>query len=57
MKYTLTFESGLSAPLDDVAYCHLLRQAVRRGYERTRVRGGWVVTDAEGRMAALLKLR
>lgn len=55
MRYRVTFESGSSAVVDDVAQRHFLRQAVRRGYGRTRVRGGWVVTLPGGSLVALLR--
>jgi hypothetical protein len=42
--YRLTFEGGSTYLVDDVAQRHFLRQAVRRGDELTRVRGGYVVT-------------
>ncbi|MDX3028415.1 hypothetical protein [Streptomyces scabiei] len=54
MRYRVTFECGLSALVDDVAHRHLLRQAVRRGDEATRVRGGYVVTLPGGRLVALI---
>lgn len=55
MRYRVTLESGPSALVDDVAQRHLLRQAVRRGHGRTRVRGGWVVTLPGGALVALLR--
>ncbi len=55
MRYRVTLESGRSALVDDVAQRHFLRQAVRRGDERTRVRGGWVVTLPGGALVALLR--
>ncbi|MEU1200177.1 hypothetical protein ABZ446_28685 [Streptomyces sp. NPDC005813] len=54
MRYRLTLESGLFCLVDDVAHRHFLRQAVRRGYGTTRVRGGHVVTLPGGRLAALI---
>lgn len=55
MRYRVTLESGPSVVIDDVAQRHFLRQAVRRGDERTRVRGGWVVTLPGGALVALLR--
>ncbi|MFB8071073.1 hypothetical protein [Streptomyces californicus] len=55
MRYRVTLESGRSALIDDVAHRHFLRQAARRGDERTRVRGGWVVTLPGGALVALLR--
>ncbi|MGW6638525.1 hypothetical protein [Streptomyces cyaneofuscatus] len=55
MRYRVTLESGPSMLVDDVAQRHFLRQAVRRGDERTRVRGGWVVTLPGGALVALLR--
>jgi hypothetical protein len=54
--YRLTFDAGPSVLVDDYAARHFLRQAVRRGDETTRVRGGHVVTLAGrgGRMVALI---
>lgn len=54
MRYRVTLESGASVVVDGVAHRHFLRQAVQRGYERTRVRGGFVVTLPGGAMVALL---
>lgn len=56
MRYRLTFEAGPSVLVDDYAARHFLRQAVRRGDERTRVPGGYVITLAgrRGRMVALI---
>lgn len=54
MRYRLTFEGGRSCLVDDVAHRHFLRQAVRRGDETTKVRGGYVVTLPGGRLAALI---
>ncbi|MGI5404189.1 hypothetical protein ACQEVG_33005 [Streptomyces sp. CA-135486] len=54
MRYRLTFESGLSRIVDDVAQRHFLRQAVRSGYGWTKVRGGYVVTLPGGALVALL---
>jgi hypothetical protein len=48
VRYRLTLECGPSALVDDVAARHFLRQAVRRGHETTRVRGGHVVTLPAG---------
>ncbi len=55
MRYRVTLESGPSVLVDDVAQRHLLRQAARRGDERTRVRGGWVVTLPGGALIAVLR--
>lgn len=57
MTYRVTFECGVSGLVDDVAYRHLLRQALRRGHETTRVRGGYVVTLPGGRLVAMLGQR
>ncbi len=56
MRYRLTFEDGPSVLVDDTAHRHFLRQAVRRGEETTRVRGGYVVTLAgrRGRRVVLI---
>jgi hypothetical protein len=43
VTYRLTFEGGPSFLVDDFAQRHFLRQAVKRGDETTRVRGGYVV--------------
>ncbi|CAM5403590.1 hypothetical protein GCM10010298_35390 [Streptomyces microflavus] len=51
----MTLESGPSAIVDDVAQRHFLRQAARRGDERTRVCGGWVVTLPGGALVAVLR--
>lgn len=55
MRYRVTFESGCSAVVDDVAQRHFLRQASRAGYDRTKVRGGWVVTLPGGALVAVLR--
>jgi hypothetical protein len=55
MTYRITLECGLTGLADDVAYRHLLRQAVRAGNPTTRVRGGYVVTLTGGHMVALIK--
>lgn len=55
MRYRVTLESGPSAVIDDVMQRHFLRQSVHRGDERTRVRGGWVVTLPGGALVALLR--
>lgn len=55
MRYRVTFESGCSAVVDDVAQRHFLRQAVGRGYGRTRVRGGWVITLPGETLVAMLR--
>lgn len=55
MRYRITFESGVTGVVGDVAQRHFLRQAVRRRYERTRVRGGWVVTLPSGALVAVLR--
>ncbi|WP_425837474.1 hypothetical protein [Streptomyces fractus] len=57
MTYRITFECGVSALVDDVAQRHLLRQALKRGDETTKVRGGYVVTLPEGKLVALLAER
>lgn len=54
MTYRVTFECGMSSLVDDVAYRHLLRQALRREHETTKVRGGYVVTLPSGRLVAML---
>jgi hypothetical protein len=56
VRYLLTFDAGPSVLVDDVAHRHFLRQAVRRGDEVTRVRGGYVVTlvGRRPRMVALI---
>lgn len=55
MRYRVTFESGPSAVVDDVAQRHFLRQAIRAGHGRTRVRGGWVITLPGDRLVAMLR--
>ncbi|MFD7776609.1 hypothetical protein [Streptomyces sp. NPDC059753] len=54
MRYSVTFEGGATCLVDDVAHRHFLRQALRRGDEVTKVRGGHVVTLPGGRLVALL---
>jgi hypothetical protein len=55
VRYRVTFESGASAVVDDVAQRHFLRQAVKRGHSWTRVRGGHVVTLPGGSLVAVLR--
>ncbi|BDM70551.1 hypothetical protein HEK616_40380 [Streptomyces nigrescens] len=55
MKYRITFESGVTGVVGDFEQRHFLRQAVRRQYERTRVRGGWVVTLPGGSLVAVVR--
>lgn len=54
MRYRVTLECGATGLVDDVAHRHLLRQSVSRGYGRTKVRGGYVVTLPGGALVAML---
>lgn len=54
MTYRITFESGVTGLVDDVAQRQFLRTAVAGGWERTRVRGGYVVTLPGGSLVALI---
>ncbi|MFJ3248379.1 hypothetical protein [Streptomyces sp. NPDC086782] len=55
MTYRVTLQCGASGVVDELSRRRLLRQAEERGWERTRVRGGHVVTLPEGEMVAILK--
>jgi hypothetical protein len=54
MTYRVTLQCGAAGIVDEVARRRLLRQAEERGWERTRVRGGVVVSMPTGRMVAIL---
>ncbi|MFB7114099.1 hypothetical protein [Streptomyces sp. NPDC056291] len=54
MTYRVTLQCGASGVVDELSRRRLLRQADERGWERTKVRGGVVVTSPKGRMVAIL---
>ncbi|MEV5319106.1 hypothetical protein AB0K92_15870 [Streptomyces sp. NPDC052687] len=54
MTYRITLQCGAAGVVDELSRRRLLRQAEARGWERTRVRGGHVVTLPGGRMVALI---
>lgn len=53
--FRLTFDGGKSLLITEDARLHLLRVAIRRRHQVTRVRGGHVVTLPGGRMVALIE--
>ncbi len=55
MRYRVTLENGATGRADDVTARRILRQAADAGCDRTRVRGGWVVTLPGGGLVALLR--
>lgn len=55
MTYQLTIENGPSRAVSADARDHLIRVAIRRRHDVTRVRGGHVVTLPGGRMVALIE--
>lgn len=54
MTYRITLQCGAAGHVDELARRRLLRQADDRGWERTKVRGGDVVTLPKGRLVAIL---
>ncbi|GAB1326908.1 hypothetical protein ACE1SV_12470 [Streptomyces sennicomposti] len=54
MSFTLTLDGFPPRTVGQDARDHFIRQAIRRQYDVTRVRGGHVVTLPGGRMVAIL---
>lgn len=54
MTYRVTLQCGAVGVVDELARRRLLRQADARGWGRTKVRGGHVVTLPGGRLVALI---
>ena len=53
--FRVSFEWGGSTLVDVVAYRYFIREAYTKGWPRTRVPRGYVVTLPSGRLVALLK--
>ncbi|MGW0468270.1 hypothetical protein ACWDX6_23840 [Streptomyces sp. NPDC003027] len=56
-RYRVTHEDGRWGIVDVVTYRHVIREARARGWSRTRVPRGYVLTMPTGRLVALQEVR